>query len=401
MSSGLASPIATRNLIELVQPRDSRLPCDSMPHAPIPVSIILGTRPEAIKLAPVIQKFKACPSFDTQVILTGQHREMVDQVMQLFDLSADRDLAIMKPQQTLTDITCASLTGLEALFHALQPRLVLVQGDTTTAFASALAAFYQKIPVGHVEAGLRTDSIYNPYPEEANRRLISQLTQLHFAPTTIAVEHLQRSGVLGEIHLTGNTVIDALLTVAVQHPPCDVPGLTWSQYRIILSTVHRRENWGQPLQDIATGFLAVLDKFPDTALLLPLHRNPTVREPLQARLGQHPRVFLTEPLDYTALVGAIQRCHLLLTDSGGLQEEAPSLGKPVLVLRETTERPEAVTAGTAKLIGTHPDRILAETAQLLNDEAAYRTMATAVNPFGDGRSAERILQIVQAFFEQS
>lgn len=367
---------------------------------PISINIILGTRPEAIKLAPVIQQFKSSPRFDTQVILTGQHREMVDQVMQLFGLKADQNLAIMQPKQTLTDITCWSLQGLEKLFHQSRPQMVLVQGDTTTAFAATLAAFYQKIPVGHVEAGLRTNDLLNPYPEEANRRLISQLTHLHFAPTTLSVEHLQNSGVVGEIHQTGNTVIDALLAVADRHPTCDIPGLHWEEYRTILATVHRRENWGEPLEDIAEGFLRVLDKFPDTALLLPLHRNPTVREPLTARLGNHPRVFLTEPLDYTQLVGAIQRCYLLLTDSGGLQEEAPSLGKPVLVLRETTERPEAVTAGTAKLVGTDPDRILATTAKLLVDPREYQTMATAVNPFGDGHAAERILQIVERYFQQ-
>lgn len=370
-----------------------------MLHQPVLINIILGTRPEAIKLAPVIQKFKSCADFETQVILTGQHREMVDQVMQLFDLEADRDLAIMQPNQTLTDITCWSLRGLEDLFQQLHPHMVIVQGDTTTAFAATLAAFYHKIPVGHVEAGLRTDDMYNPYPEEANRRLISQLTQLHFAPTSLAVEHLQRSGVLGEIRQTGNTVIDALLAVAERQPGCPIPGLDWNQYRVILATVHRRENWGQPLKDIAMGFLQVLEKFPDTALLLPLHRNPTVREPLTALLGEHPRVFLTEPLDYTALVGAIQRCYLLLTDSGGLQEEAPSLGKPVLVLRETTERPEAVTAGTAKLVGTNPQRIATEAIELLSNPVAYQEMANAVNPFGDGRASDRILQIVKTYFQ--
>ncbi|MFQ3615992.1 MAG: UDP-N-acetylglucosamine 2-epimerase (non-hydrolyzing) [Cyanobacteriota bacterium] len=371
-----------------------------MPHR---ICIILGTRPEAIKLAPVIQRFRANPAFDTQVVLTGQHREMVDQVMQLFHLKADRDLAIMQPQQSLTDITCRSLRGLEALFAELNPQMVLVQGDTTTAFAAALAAFYQKIPVGHVEAGLRTDNLFNPFPEEANRRLISQIAQLNFAPTELSVEHLRQSGVTGAIHQTGNTVIDALLTVAARHPDCPVPNLNWDQHRILLATVHRRENWGAPLQDIAQGFLAVLDKFPDTALLLPLHRNPTVREPLTALLGDHPRVYLTEPLDYAELVGAIQRCYLLLTDSGGIQEEAPSLGKPVLVLRETTERPEAVTAGTARLVGTRPEDILAAAANLLGSADAYSAMANAVNPFGDGRAAERIEAIVQDYFraEQS
>lgn len=361
------------------------------------VYIILGTRPEAIKLAPVIQVFQRSSSFDTQIILTGQHREMVEQVMQLFNLKADHDLEIMQPQQSLSDITCRSLRGLETLFQASKPDLVLVQGDTTTAFAATLAAFYQKIPVGHVEAGLRTDELFNPYPEEANRRLISQLTQLHFAPTPLAVENLQRSGVLGKIHHTGNTVIDALLNVASRKPACNIPGLNWDSYRTLLATVHRRENWGEPLQGIAQGFLQILDKFPDTALLLPLHRNPTVREPLQALLGNHPRIFLTEPLDYAELVGAIVRSHLLLTDSGGLQEEAPSLGKPVLVLRETTERPEAVAAGTAKLVGTESKDIFAAASELLSNSSAYEAMANAINPFGDGHAAERILQIVQNY----
>ncbi|MBD2666550.1 UDP-N-acetylglucosamine 2-epimerase [Richelia sinica FACHB-800] len=361
------------------------------------VGIILGTRPEAIKLAPVIQVFQQSRNLDLQVILTGQHREMVEQVMQLFNLQADKNLEIMQPQQSLNDITCRSLQGLEALFTEQKLDLVIVQGDTTTAFAAALAAFYQKIPVGHVEAGLRTDDLFNPYPEEANRRLISQLTQLHFAPTTLAVENLRGSGVLGEIHLTGNTVIDALLNVAAQNPACDVPGLNWHDYRTILATVHRRENWGEPLQAIAQSFLEILEKFPDTALLLPMHRNPTVRKPLQQLLGSHPRIFLTEPLDYGQLVGAIGRSHLLLTDSGGLQEEAPSLGKPVLVLRETTERPEAVTAGTAKLVGTKTENIVAATSELLSNPQAYATMANAINPFGDGHASERILEIVENY----
>ena len=365
------------------------------------VCIILGTRPEAIKLAPVIQVFQKYSGFELQVILTGQHREMVEQVMRLFNIKADYNLEIMQARQSLNDITCRSLQGLEALFQEKKPDLVVVQGDTTTAFAAALAAFYQKIPVGHVEAGLRTDDIFNPYPEEANRRLISQITQLHFAPTPWAVENLQRSGVLGEIHMTGNTVIDALLNVAATHAVCNIPGLDWESYRVLLATVHRRENWGEPLDAIAQGFLQILDKFPDTALLLPLHRNPTVRVPLQELLGNHPRIFLTEPLDYSELVGAIGRSHLLLTDSGGLQEEAPSLGKPVLVLRDTTERPEAVAAGTAKLVGTTSQNIFAAAAELLSDPDAYQAMANAINPFGDGHAAERILQIVQNYLGRS
>lgn len=363
------------------------------------VCITLGTRPEAIKLAPVIRCLQQSSEFETQVILTGQHREMVQQVMELFQLTAQRDLDIMKPQQTLTDITCRSLQGLESVFQDLRPDLVIAQGDTTTAFAATLAAFYQKIPVGHVEAGLRTDQLFDPYPEEANRRLISQLTSLHFAPTVRAVENLRRSGVVGAIHHTGNTVIDALLSVAAQTPSCEVPGLDWGQYRVLLATVHRRENWGARLTSIAQGFLKILDTVPDTALLLPLHRNPTVREPLQEILGNHERVFLTDPLDYTALVGAIARCTLLLTDSGGLQEEAPALGKPVLVLRDTTERPEAIEARTAKLIGTQCDRIASEANTLLSNSQAYAAMANAVNPFGDGHASERILQIVSEYLQ--
>lgn len=368
-----------------------------MSDSPRRVCIILGTRPEAIKLAPVIRAFQQDSAFATEVILTGQHREMVDQVMTLFQLQADADLAIMQPQQTLTDITCRSLQGLEAHFQTQRPDLVIVQGDTTTAFAAALAAFYQKIPVGHVEAGLRTDNIYSPYPEEANRRLISQLTTLHFAPTTQAVEHLKQSSVVGDIHHTGNTVIDALLTVADRQPDCPIEGLDWDRHRVLLATVHRRENWGSPVEDIAAGFLAILDAQPDTALLLPLHRNPLVREPLTAALGDHPRVFLTEPLDYGQLVGAIQRCYLLLTDSGGLQEEAPGLGKPVLVLRDTTERPEAIAAGTARLIGTDREAICHHALELLTNPAAYNAMAQAVNPFGDGHASARIVQIVKDY----
>ncbi len=369
-----------------------------MVTAPIPVCITLGTRPEAVKLAPVIRAFQQDPAFAPQVVLTGQHREMVAQVMDLFQLRADQDLDIMQPRQTLTEITCRSLQGLEPCFQRLGARLVIVQGDTTTAFAAALAAFYQHIPVGHVEAGLRTDDLLNPFPEEANRRLISQIAQLHFAPTPQAVENLARSGVVGQVHQTGNTVIDALLTVAAQAPPCPIPGLDWQGQRVILATVHRRENWGEPLQSIAAGILAIVEQFPDVALLLPLHRNPTVREPLTALLGNHPRIFLTEPLDYHQLVGAMQRCTLLLTDSGGLQEEAPSLGKPVLVLRETTERPEAIAAGTAKLVGTEAGAIAAAAAALLQDPVAYQAMAQAVNPFGDGKASQRIVAIARQYF---
>jgi UDP-N-acetylglucosamine 2-epimerase (non-hydrolysing) len=364
------------------------------------VCIVLGTRPEAIKLAPVIQAFQQADDFNTRVVLTGQHREMVAQVMELFGLKADRDLALMAPKQTLTHVTCSALQGLKEEFEQFRPELVLVQGDTTTAFASALAAFYEQIPVGHVEAGLRTDNILDPYPEEANRRLISQLAQLHFAPTEVSAANCRASGVVGEVCITGNTVIDALLLMAEKAPPFELPGLDVDKQRVILATVHRRENWGERLQEIGRGFLQVLDRFPDTALLLPLHRNPTVREPLQALLGNHPRAFLTEPLDYDRLVAAMRGATLLLTDSGGLQEEAPALGKPVLVLRRTTERPEAVDAGTAKLIGTDAADILRETALLLENSEAYEAMARAHNPFGDGQASARILESCRRFLQQ-
>ena len=365
------------------------------------ITIVLGTRPEAIKLAPVIRAFQQHEEFRTRVVLTGQHREMVSQVMELFALQADLDLALMAPNQTLTHVTCAALQGLQEEFGRNRPRLVIVQGDTTTAFASALAAFYEQIPVGHVEAGLRTNNLFDPFPEEANRRLISQLAVLHFAPTERSAANLRASGVVGETVTTGNTVIDALLLMAEKAPELVIDGLDWHHQRVLLATVHRRENWGERLQEIGRGFLAVLDRFPDTALLLPLHRNPTVREPLQALLGNHPRAFLTDPLDYDRLVAAMRGCTLLLTDSGGLQEEAPALGKPVLVLRRTTERPEAVDAGTARLIGTDSETILAETANLLEHEGAYEAMARAHNPFGDGNASERILTAVRRFLATS
>ena len=357
------------------------------------VTIVLGTRPEAIKLAPVIRTFQACKALRTRVVLTGQHREMVAQVMDLFGLKADRDLDLMAPRQTLTHVTCAALNGLREDFQAYPPQLVLVQGDTTTAFAAGLAAFYEQIPVGHVEAGLRTDNLLDPFPEEANRRLISQIASLHFAPTPKAEPNLKASGVVGRLSVTGNTVIDALLLMAESAPDVCFDGLDWQNQRVILATVHRRENWGDRLSDIASGMRQLLDRHPDTALLLPLHRNPTVREPLREMLGDHPRVVLTEPLDYDRLVAAMRGCTLLLTDSGGLQEEAPALGKPVLVLRRTTERPEAVEAGTARLVGTEPSTILEEASRLLDDADAYGAMSRAVNPFGDGQASARILSL--------
>ncbi|OOV34057.1 non-hydrolyzing UDP-N-acetylglucosamine 2-epimerase [Candidatus Synechococcus spongiarum] len=364
------------------------------------VSIVLGTRPEAIKLAPVILAFQAANDCCTRVIQTGQHRHLVKPVMDLFGLTPDQDLALMTPRQSLAHITCTALTGLQEDFRRHPPHLVLVQGDTTTAFAAALAAFYQHVPLAHVEAGLRTDDLWNPYPEEANRRLIGQLAQLHFAPTPRAARNLKAAGALGTVALTGNTVIDALLTVARQQPTCPVPGLVWDAGQVILVTVHRRENWGEPLQEIGRGLRHVLDNHPKASLLLPLHPNPTVREPLRQMLADHPRAFLVEPLDYKALVGAVAGCTMVLTDSGGLQEEAPTLGKPVLVLRNTTERPEAVDAGTARLIGTSASAVLGEVSRLLTDATAYDAMARAVNPFGDGQASGRIVAACREFLHR-
>ncbi len=356
------------------------------------VSIVLGTRPEAIKLAPLIRHFKSCNKVKTRVVISGQHKEMVRQVMELFDFFSDYDLDLMTPNQTLTHVTSSVLNGLREEFKINRPDLVLVQGDTTTAFAAALASFYEQIQVGHVEAGLRTKNLFDPFPEEVNRRLISQIASLHFAPTNHAANNLNSSGVLGKIHVTGNTIIDALYFIASKIPKVNLAGINWDSQRVVLVTVHRRENWGEPLKQIAEGLKRVLDADSSVLLLFPIHRNPSVREPLEAYLGSHPRVFMTNPLDYDQLVGVMQRCYMLLTDSGGLQEEAPALGKPVLLLRNTTERPEAIESGTVRLVGVNPQNIFNETLRLLKDKKTYEKMSSARNPFGDGKASERILR---------
>ncbi len=356
------------------------------------ISIIIGTRPEAIKLAPVIIAFRESKEFDCRVILTGQHREMAWQVIKLFGINIDNNLDIMKPLQDLGHITSATINGLREEFSNFRPSLVLVQGDTTTAFAGALSAFYEKIPVGHVEAGLRTNKLNDPFPEEVNRRLISQLATIHFAPTEKSKRNLEASNVIGDIHMTGNTVIDALLLVKENTSKLDIKGLDLTKQKVILATIHRRENWGKKVENIAEGLKQILDNFPECSILLPLHKNQRVREPIKKILNNHPRAILTEPLDYCDLVSAIQACTLLLTDSGGLQEEAPALGKPVLVLRDTTERPEAIEAGTAKLIGTEANNIFMQTSLLLNNKSNYDSIAKAKNPFGDGNSRFKILE---------
>lgn len=359
--------------------------------SPLVVLPIVGTRPEAVKMAPLINLLKARPEeFKVVVAVTGQHREMLDQVMiGAFGVHYDHDLAIMTQGQSLTQITTRALDGLEPVLIKEKPDIVLAQGDTTTVLAASLAASYQKIAFGHVEAGLRTDNKFDPFPEELNRRLTTQITDLHFAPTPQAVENLKREGVRDEaIYLTGNTVIDALLQVSKKREAA-TDGL-----KTILVTTHRRENLGAPLENIALALRDILEKFSDTQIVLPMHKNPAVREVLLRVLGDHPRAQLIEPLDYLPFVRAMEGAHLILTDSGGVQEEAPSLGIPVLVLRRTTERPEGVSAGTARLIGTEREDIVEAASQLLADANAYDAMSHAANPYGDGKSGERIAQAI-------
>jgi UDP-N-acetylglucosamine 2-epimerase (non-hydrolysing) len=354
---------------------------------------VFGTRPEAVKMAPLVLALKACPEFDTALAVTAQHREMLDQVLDLFGLVPDHDLDLMKAGQTLTDITGRVLTHLSPVLAERRPSLVLVHGDTTTTMAASLAAFYEKIPVGHVEAGLRTPDRYNPFPEEMNRRLTTQLSSLHFAPTETSVQNLLKDGVDPEgIYKTGNTVIDALLMTAKKLPAIDA-----GRTRQVLVTAHRRENWGEPMGNICRAIRRLVEANDDVTVLFPIHRNPVVRETANAILGDHPRISMIEPLEYAPFVAAMRDSHLILTDSGGVQEEAPSLGKPVLVMRTTTERPEAIDAGTVKLVGVDEDTIYQTAQNLLDDQAAYDAMAKSVNPYGDGRACERIVQAVRYF----
>lgn len=360
------------------------------------ITIVLGTRPEAIKLAPVIKTFKKCENFITRVIITGQHKEMVQQVLKIFDIEVQKDLNIMKRNQSLIQITSLTLNGLKKDFKDYKPNLLLVQGDTNTAFAAALGAFYEKVPVGHIEAGLRTNQINDPFPEEGNRRLISQIGTLHFAPTNEAKLNLVSSGVNGVIEVTGNTVIDALLMASKKNIIPKNSRIDWNK-KVIFISVHRRENWGLRLQNIIKGLKLILKEYKDVVILSPLHPNPLIREPFLKSFQNHHNVILTEPLNYLELIGTIKNCFMLLTDSGGLQEEAPSLGKPVLILRKTTERPEAINAGTAKLIGTDPKSILKETGHILTNKKSYQKMSKAINPFGDGKASERILKTCKEF----
>jgi len=358
----------------------------------------VGTRPDAIKSAPVILELKQFPKLcDVVVVASGQHREMLSQALGVFGITPDEDLDIMQPGQSLADITIRSLAGLDQLIQKHEPSMVMAQGDTSTTFVAGLGSFYRQIPFGHIEAGLRTDTIWNPFPEEFNRRAVGLFAAQHYAPTLESAANLRAERVKPEsIFVTGNTGIDAVLQVAKTSRAeffQDHPG------RLLLLTTHRRENWGEPQANIAHAARTLLDEFPDTLLAVPMHRNPTVRATLESILKDHPRARLMEPPDYGDFVKLMQRADLILTDSGGVQEEAPAFGRPVLVLRDTTERPEGVAAGVAKLVGTERDVILREARTLLQDPTAYTLMAQARSPYGDGRAAQRIRYLALRFFD--
>lgn len=367
------------------------------------VMTIFGTRPEAIKMAPLVKELQRADEFiETQVAVTAQHREMLDQVLQLFEIKPDFDLNIMKQGQTLFSVTNEALTGLQKVLTEAKPDLILVHGDTSTTFVGSLAAFYLQIPIGHVEAGLRTSNKYSPYPEEMNRRLTGCLADIHFAPTANAAANLKAEGVPEEsVFITGNTVIDALQATVQDHyefTDVNLQQLDFQQKKIILLTTHRRENLGAPMKQVYEALKRIVLEEPSVEIVFPVHKNPKVRQVVAEVLGNLPQVHLIEPLEYRPFVNLMGRSHLVLTDSGGLQEEAPSLGKPVLVLRDTTERPEAVTAGTVKLVGTNLEEVYQHTKKLLTDQEAYQQMATAVNPYGDGKASQRIVDYILHYF---
>nr|WP_319941385.1 UDP-N-acetylglucosamine 2-epimerase (non-hydrolyzing) [Halomonas jincaotanensis] len=368
---------------------------------PIKTLCVFGTRPEAIKMAPLALLLAADKRFDAQVCVTGQHREMLDQVLELFELKPDHDLNIMTPGQDLTDVMTGILQGMKKVLAEVKPDIVLVHGDTATTLATSLAAYYQQIPVAHVEAGLRTGNIYSPWPEEANRKLTGALAELHFAPTDRSRQNLLEEGIApAKVHVTGNTVIDALLEVVHKLEDSERFRQQFAEQfdfldanrKLILVTGHRRESFGGGFERICRALHDTAAAHPDTQIVYPVHLNPNVLEPVNRLLSDIDNVHLIEPLDYLPFVYLMNRAHLILTDSGGVQEEAPSLGKPVLVMRETTERPEAVEAGTVKLVGTDVARIVDEMHSLLTDTAAYEAMSYAHNPYGDGKACQRILE---------
>lgn len=364
------------------------------------VMVVFGTRPEAIKMAPVVQAIQKEDTIKCLVAVTAQHREMLDQVLSLFKIIPDYDLDLMIHGQNLAGLTSKVLEGLDRILAESKPDLVLIQGDTTTAFTAALVAYYHKIPIGHIEAGLRTGQKYFPWPEEMNRRLAGSLADLHFAPTQVSKDNLLQEGVFAEdVFITGNTVIDALkATVRVDYEFEDEELneiiATNNNKRLIMMTTHRRENWGEPMTQIYEALKTILEDFSDTYVIFPVHKNPTVREVVNKVLDNHPRVYLVEPMDYESFINLMFKSYLILSDSGGIQEEAPSLGKPVLVVRDTTERPEAVAAGTVRVVGTSYDKVLDGIRVLLSDDSIYRKMSQANNPYGDGFASERIAKIV-------
>lgn len=367
----------------------------------VKVMAIFGTRPEAIKMAPVVRELLKHPEIETKVCLTAQHREMLDQVVDLFQLPVDYDLDIMKQGQSLYDITDRVLLGLKDVLEKEKPDLVLVHGDTTTTFSATLAAFYQQIDVGHVEAGLRTGNMYSPFPEEANRRLTSVLTALHFAPTETARQNLLKENQKDDhIFTVGNSVIDALLATVKKDYVFEDKELQdiEEHKRIILVTTHRRENLGEPMRNVYRALRRLVETVPDTEVVFPVHRNPLVRQAVKEVLDGVPGIHLVDPMEYEPFTNLMARSAIILTDSGGIQEEAPSLGKPVLVLRDTTERPEAVASGTVKLVGTDEDKVYNTAYKLLTDEEAYREMAESINPYGDGHTSERIVQAILYFY---
>ena len=364
----------------------------------IKVMTIFGTRPEAIKMAPLALELSRRPGLEALCCVTAQHREMLDSVLNIFGLKPDFDLNIMQPRQTLSAITSRCLLGAEKVLEEARPDLVLVHGDTSTTFAGALAAFYQKIPVGHVEAGLRTYDKWSPFPEEMNRKMVGAIADLHFCPTVTNRDNLARENITKGVFLTGNTVIDALQTTVKRDYTFQEEVLNRLDYqnrRVILVTCHRRENYGQPMTNIMTALRRIADAFPDTELVYPVHLSPVVQEAAHKYLDGHPRIHLIAPLAVDEMHNLMARCHLVMTDSGGLQEEAPALGKPVLVLRRETERPEAVQAGTVKLAGVEEETIFSLASELLTSESAYAAMAHAVNPYGDGRACRRIADAIE------
>lgn len=365
---------------------------------PVTVMTIFGTRPEAIKMAPLALELQKRPGINALCCVTAQHREMLDSVLEIFKLKPDYDLNIMQPWQTLSTITSKCLTGMDDVLNEAKPDLVLVHGDTSTTFAGALAAFYHQIPVGHVEAGLRTYDKWSPFPEEMNRKMVGAIADLHFCPTVANRENLHRENINQGVFLTGNTVIDALQTTVVKEftfAEDILNQLDYDNRKVILVTCHRRENYGQPMTNIMTALRRVADAFPEVELVYPVHLSPVVQEAAHKYLDNHPRIHLIAPLAVDEMHNLMARCYLVMTDSGGLQEEAPALGKPVLVLRKETERPEAVAAGTVKLAGVEEDVIFSMASELLSNPEAYSAMAHAVNPYGDGHACRRIADAIE------